>query len=208
MAKSKFYTVRKGHQPGVYTSWAECQAQVKGFSGAEFKSFGTRALAEQALTDGWGESPAPAKPAAKDAPAGTQDTFIADSLSVDAACSGNPGPMEYQCVNTHDDSPVFSSPLFPVGTNNIGEFLAVVDALRYLQEIGSDMPVYTDSVSAIAWVRNRRPKTTLVRAENTEALFAAMDAAVDWLHHNTYSNPVLKWQTEAWGESKADFGRK
>lgn len=208
MAKSKFYTVRKGHTPGVYTTWAECQEQVKGFSGAEFKSFGTRALAEQALTEGWGESATPTPKPAKDAPAAAQEDFIADSLSVDAACSGNPGPMEYQCVNTHDDSHVFSSTLFPVGTNNIGEFLAVVDALRYLQEIGSDIPVYTDSVSAIAWVRNRRLKTTLVRAENTDHLFDAIDASLDWLNNNTYPNPVLKWKTELWGESKADFGRK
>lgn len=205
---AKFYTVRKGHNPGVYTSWAECQEQVKGFSGAEFKSFGTKAAADEALVNGWANTAARVKKPANAAPAAAQDGFIKESLSVDAACSGNPGPMEYQCVNTVDNSHVFTSTLFPVGTNNIGEFLAVVDALRYLQEIGSDMPVYTDSVSAIAWVRNRRLKTTLVRAENTDHLFDAIDASLDWLNNNTYPNPVLKWQTELWGESKADFGRK
>lgn len=208
MAKSKFYTVRNGHNPGVYTSWAECEAQVKGFPGAEFKSFGTQAAAEEALRNGWSDSPAPVATAPKAPPAAAQGDFIKDSLSVDAACAGNPGVMEYQCVNTGDGSPVFASQQYPVGTNNIGEFLAVVDALKHLQAIGSDMPIYTDSVTAIAWVRNRRLKTTLVRTDVTASLFDAIDAALDWLNNNSYTNPVLKWQTESWGESKADFGRK
>lgn len=208
MAKSKFYTVRNGRVPGVYTSWDACKEQTDGYPGAEFKSFGTKALAEAALLNGWAETSAPTVSAPKAAPKTLQVGFIKNSLSVDAACSGNPGPMEYQCVNTADDSPVFTSVLYPVGTNNIGEFLAVVDALKYLNEIGSDIPVYTDSVSAIAWVRNRRLKTTLVREPKTESLFQAIDAAIDWLNSNTYPNPVLKWQTESWGESKADFGRK
>lgn len=208
MAKSKFYTVRNGRVPGVYTSWDDCKAQTDGFAGAEFKSFGTLAAAETALVNGWADSSAPVAAAPKAVSVASQVGFIKDSLSVDAACAGNPGVMEYQCVNTADNTPVFASGQYPIGTNNIGEFLAVVDALKHLQKIGSDMPIYTDSVTAIAWVRNRRLKTTLVRTDVTASLFDAIDAALDWLNNNIYSNPVLKWQTESWGESKADFGRK
>lgn len=41
MAK-KYYAVKIGLTPGVYETWAECEAQVKGFSGARYKSFSTR----------------------------------------------------------------------------------------------------------------------------------------------------------------------
>lgn len=43
---NKFYAVRKGKTPGVYTSWDECKAQVDGFSGAEYKSFKLKTEAE------------------------------------------------------------------------------------------------------------------------------------------------------------------
>jgi len=44
--KAKFYAVAKGRNPGVYSTWDECQSQVKGFSNAKFKSFGTNEEAE------------------------------------------------------------------------------------------------------------------------------------------------------------------
>lgn len=209
MAKTKFYTVRKGHQPGIYTSWAECEAQVKGFKGAEFKGFASKDIAEHALIHGWDIG---AKPEKKDQSqeknlGDTQD-YIKESISVDAACSGNPGAMEYQAVNTATGEQLFASEVYPVGTNNLGEFLAVVHALRYLHDQDSDMPVYSDSVSALAWVRNKRVKTNLVRNADTEKLWQDIEDATSWLYDHAYENPILKWETKSWGESKADFGRK
>ncbi|QKY71275.1 hypothetical protein [Lentibacillus sp. CBA3610] len=101
-----------------------------------------------------------------------------------------------------------ASSVYPVGTNNLGEFLAVVRALRYLHEKGSEIPVYSDSVSAIAWVRKKRVNTNLNRNADTEALWRDIDEAIQWLHDHDYANPLLKWETKTWGESKADFGRK
>lgn len=209
MAKSKFYTVRKGHTPGVYASWAECQAQVNGFKGAEFKSFATKELAEVALVNGWetGANSEKKEKSQEKEPTKTSD-YHTDSISVDAACSGNPGEMEYQGVDTATGEQLFASPLYPIGTNNIGEFLAIVDGLKYLQEQQSNQIIYSDSISAIAWVRNKRVKTNLVRNPETEALWQAIDQAVEWLWDNSYTNPVLKWETKIWGEVKADFGRK
>ena len=51
---------------------------------------------------------------------------IANAWAVDAACSGNPGPMEYQCIDLQTGAQVFHyGPIH--GTNNIGEFLAIGD---------------------------------------------------------------------------------
>ena len=49
MPKQKFYVVWKGVTPGIYTSWTECQLQIKNYKGALYKSFDTREEAEQAL---------------------------------------------------------------------------------------------------------------------------------------------------------------
>lgn len=136
------------------------------------------------------------------------EEYIKESISVDAACSGNPGAMEYQGVDTETGEQIFASSVYPVGTNNLGEFLAVVHALRYLYEQGSDIPVYSDSVSALAWVRNKRVKTNLVQNADTETLWQDIEDAIGWLYDHDYPNPVLKWETKAWGEVKADFGRK
>lgn len=204
MAK-KYYTVKQGVMPGVYETWAECQAQTKGFKGAKFKSFPTKELAENALIHGW-DTPE-SKPKTKAKPE-LNANYIKNSLSVDAACSGNPGAMEYQGVNTATGELLFGSIIYPKGTNNIGEFLAVVSALKYLNQINSDIPIYTDSKTAMAWVRNRRVKTAIKRNPETEVVWLAIDNALEWLHRNDYQSRIIKWNTEEWGESKADFGRK
>lgn len=208
MAKKKFYVVLEGHQTGIFDNWPETEAQIKGFSGAKFKGFPSREQAEDALEFGWEDgkhspntSPADPAPATAD--------YIAESISVDAACSGNPGVMEYQGVITGSGKQIIKSKIYPVGTNNIGEFLAVVHALRHLSALNdTKTPIYTDSISAIAWVRNKRVKTSLPHNADTEMLYKDINSAIDWLYDNDYQNQILKWDTRAHGESKADFGRK
>ena len=97
---------------------------------------------------------------------------------------------------------------FPEGTVNIGEFLAIVHALAYLKQRNSDWPVYSDSRTAIAWLRKKAIKTNLERTAKNEQLFSLVDRALTWLKNNKYSNRVIKWETEYWGEIPADFGRK
>ena len=48
MAKSKFYVVWHGVEPGIYTDWDKCKQQINGFEGAIYKSFATREEAEEA----------------------------------------------------------------------------------------------------------------------------------------------------------------
>lgn len=211
MAKQKFYVVWEGVTPGIYTSWTDCQLQIKGYEAAKYKSFDTRKEAERALT----MSPyayigknAKAKPSGTKASPDTLPACVIDnSLAVDAACSGNPGPMEYRGVHIASRQQIFHfGPM--KGTNNIGEFLAIVHGLALLKQKGFDMPIYSDSVNAISWVRQKKCKTKLPRTEETEELFLLIERAEKWLRENTYTTRILKWETKEWGEIPADFGRK
>ena len=211
--KAKFYTVWLGHVPGVYTTWAEAKQQVEGYKGAKYKSFPSRAQAEAAFDGGYQRylSAAVSSNAKHPRPRpNTQSntTIIQHSISTDAACSGNPGKMEYQGVTTATGKQLFHR-AFPVGTNNIGEFLGIVHGLAFLkaQEL-TRMPIYTDSKIAMGWVRKGKCKTTLKRSKRTELLFEYVDRAEAWLKTNEVTNPILKWETKRWGEIPADFGRK
>lgn len=132
----------------------------------------------------------------------------ARAIAVDAACSGNPGPMEYRGVALNTGQQLFH--YGPVqGTNNIGEFLAIVHALALLQKKGlDDVTIYSDSRTAQTWVRKKKAKTTLERTPKTEPLLQLVARAEQWLQTHSYSNPIVKWETDRWGEVPADFGRK
>ena len=210
MPKNKFYTVWNGRNPGVYSGWNACKKEIEGFNGAKYKGFPTRELAESAYMDD------PSKYISKDIHAPKKIVCnnpligvpIADSVCVDAACSGNPGVLEYRGVDTKTGAEIFRKGPFPEGTVNLGEFLAVVHALAFLRQRNIDWPVYTDSRTAMAWLRNRKIKTTLERNPTNAALFELVDRAVKWINSNTWPNRVIKWETEYWGEIPADFGRK
>jgi len=206
MAKQKFYTVWKGIVPGVYDSWEECKCQVEKFDGALYKSFPTKECAEKAYSSKpWvflGKSKE------KKTVASLQGDFIKDSLAVDAACSGNPGTVEYRGVYVANGQELFLKGPFQKGTNNIGEFLAIVHGLAFLKQQNIEIPIYSDSVNAILWVKNKKCKTKLELCEENELIFKLIERAETWLNTNTYSNKILKWETEKWGEIPADFGRK
>ena len=220
--KQKYYVVWQGKQTGVFTSWAECEAQVKGVEGANYKSFPTRAEAEAALA---GEPPVWRKRGNGGGAiilqkndnggdllsrvAGCKVKPILPALAVDAACSGNPGTMEFRGVIADTGTEVFHRGPFTEGTNNIGEFLAIVHALALLQQMGRPQTtIYSDSRNAILWVKKKKCKTTLVRTPQTEQLHQIIARAERWLATHNYLNPILKWETGKWGEVPADFGRK
>ena len=213
MAKKKFYVVWEGHEPGIYSSWTECLRQVKNFPGAKYKSFTSLSAAEEAFSDNSStyiaKSGVPKKKSYStirpEDPDG--DKIIWDSLSVDAACSGNPGKMEYQGVDTRSGERIFHQS-FPLGTNNIGEFLGLVHGLAWLKQQKSDIPVYTDSAIAMKWIKAKKCRTKLKRTNKTAFLYELIARGEKWLEENTYDNPILKWDTKNWGEIPADFGRK
>lgn len=221
MGRKKYYVVWNGVSPGIYTSWTDCQLQIKGYEGAIYKSFDTAEEAEKAYqsspylyirkkTSNANTSVSPVT----DVPYNRTDTVLplpleveAEALAVDAACSGNPGPMEYRGVYLKTGQVIFHyGPVY--GTNNIGEFLAIVHGLALLKQKGLSMPIYSDSRNAISWVRQKKCKTKLEHTAKTAELFNLIERAENWLKNNSYSTRIIKWETTQWGEVPADFGRK
>ena len=210
MSKNKFFVVWEGKEPGIYRSWEECKRQIHGYGGALYKGFATEAEAREAMSspcwDYIGKNAKEKKPTKEEiAKVGTP---VFESLSVDAACSGNPGAMEYRGVYTKTGEEIFRQGPFAEGTNNIGEFLALVHGLAFLKQKNSTLPIYTDSKTALAWVKAKKAKTKLEKNGINATLFELVSRAEAWLQQNQYTTEILKWETSVWGEIPADFGRK
>ena len=209
-SKNKFFVVWEGKEPGIYKSWEDCKQQVHGFEGAIYKGFATEAEAREAMVspcwDYVGKNAKVKKPSTDEiAKVGLPNM---ESLSVDAACSGNPGAMEYRGVYTKTGEEVFHQGPFKNGTNNIGEFLALVHGLALLKQKNSPLPIYTDSKTALAWVKAKKTKSLLEKNEANAVLFDLISRAEKWLRENEYTTQIIKWETSVWGEIPADFGRK
>lgn len=207
--KSKYYVVWVGRKPGIYKSWPDCQAQVMSFPDAKYKSFKSQSEAEAAYKNDAKEYINRNKKNTNTIQKSINRNIIADSISVDAACSGNPGLMEYRGVNTISKEELFLKGPYQQGTNNIGEFLALVHGLALLKKQNNTSSIiYTDSKTAMSWVRNKKVKTTLKKTERNKELFEMMERALSWLNNNDYVTKIIKWETAKWGEIPADFGRK
>ena len=207
MPKGKFYVVWKGRQTGIFTSWAECEKQVKGFVAAEYKAFGSLEEAEAAFQSRY--EAFKGKPSSMGKWKESETPPILPSICVDAACSGSPGKLEYRGVETESGKELFHFGPFPDGTNNVGEFLAVVHALTWMSKQKKQLPIYSDSENAIAWVYTGRCNTQLKHTPKNAPLFIMIRSAENWLAENELDDDaVLKWDTEMWGEIPADFGRK
>lgn len=209
MGKQKYYVVWEGLNPGIYTNWIDCLLQTKGVKGAKYKSFESIEEAENAFTS----SPSDfiiKKEKQRSIPSGERELpkeIEQNSLAVDAACSGNPGKMEYRGVHIASGQEIFHfGPMF--GTNNIGEFLAIVHGLALMKQKNIDLPIYSDSINAINWVKAKKCRTKLEQNAKTKELYNLIARAETWLKNNTYTTQIMKWETSKWGEIPADFGRK
>ncbi|MGA0257388.1 MAG: viroplasmin family protein [Saprospiraceae bacterium] len=212
-SKGKYYVVWVGQNPGIYDNWTDCQAQIKAFPNARYKSFKTKEEAEAAFYDSAEEHIGRSNKVKKSAR--IEDFrlegsgILKKSISVDAACSGNPGVMEYRAVDTYTGQEIFHMGPYQGGTNNIGEFLALVHALAILNKNSDTVTViYTDSRTAMSWVRNRKVKTTLKPTKHNAKVFYLLSRAEDWIKNNPVNSKIIKWDTDRWGEIPADFGRK
>lgn len=206
--KTKFYVVWKGRVPGIYTSWEDTSQQVDGFQGAQYKAFPSLAIAQEAYAGKYEDYIQHAGKGAVQKPLIVVEGPQSDSYCVDAACSGNPGRLEYRGVYTHTGKEIFRRGPYAHGTNNVGEFLAIVHILNLLKKMGMNQPVYSDSETAIVWVKQKICKTQLKPTERNQELFKLISRAEIWLAQNENHNEILKWDTHAWGEIPADFGRK
>jgi len=209
--KKKFYVVWKGRKTGVFTSWKVCKKQIDGFDGAQYKSFADLDEAEKASEGKYDDYKGKntKKPTLSSSEKAKYGSPILESISVDAACAGNPGRMEYRGVLTHNKQQIFIKGPFKKGTNNIGEFLALVHGIALLKSKNQHtLPIYSDSKIAMSWIRQKKCKTNLSFNKENNDLLELIKRAENWLKNNSFKNPILKWETKAWGEIPADFGRK
>ena len=200
----KYYVVWKGYQVGVFSSWEECKKSISGYPTARYKSFPTKELAEKAIKEDyslyWGKKEVK--------PIFTYEEYNPNSIAVDAACSGNPGTMYYRGIDLTTEEIFFSQGPFLQATNNIGEFLAIVHALALLSQEEGERIIYSDSKIAISWVKQKKCKTKLVPEHANKKVFDLIARAEKWLYTHSYRNPILKWETQLWGEIPADYGNK
>ena len=210
----KYYAVVKGRKPGIYTSWDECKTQIDKFSGAIYKKLNATNLSDaqiefdnykqenlslisEHLKDNTGVISSGSKP-------------IEGVLTVDGASNGL--TCEFQAVWYPSREKAFSSKQFTLGTNNIAEFLAIVSAIKYLNDRKLPINIYTDSQTAISWIKNKKANTTARNTGKiTDELNKLLTKAENYLHNNPNvlnNTTILKWDTSNWGEIPADFGRK
>ncbi|AJR03362.1 ribonuclease H1 domain-containing protein [Siansivirga zeaxanthinifaciens] len=210
MAKPKYYVVWEGRKKGILESWAECTESTHGYKGAKYKSFKTRELAEKAYSESYEDYKGKT----------IFETELSDdelkkigkpnlnSISVDAACNMQNGLMEYQGVDTKTRKAIFRQGPHKGASNNIGEFLALVHAVALMKKKGDKRPIYTDSTTAISWVNRKECGTYTDKTEENKQVFDLISRAETWLNNNEIENKILKWETKAWGEIPADYGRK
>ncbi len=217
--KQKFYVVWVGREPGVYDNWSDAEEQVLNFPGAKYKSFASAAEAAKAYRGSEDNDPADLgsfliaaadrRPTDPGAPSYMSNPDIdKDAWAVDASCQGNPGIMEYRGVELSTGKELFKVGPFQDGTNNIGEFLAIVHALAEMNRRNEWHNIYSDSKTAQAWIRNRQVKTQLKQTDRNAKLFELLGRGLVWIRSHSWPIKIMKWQTELWGEIPADFGRK
>ncbi len=230
--KRKFYVVWEGRNPGIYDNWDDAKDQIDGFKGARYKSFTSLTDATEAFRSGAdsvaegianlllhldainaGTAPegsvAPAmEPEAPEMPWKDIPEVVGDAIATDASCLGNPGKMEYRGIDLATGKEIFRMGVFDDSTNNIGEYLALVHALALCKKLGVNRTIYTDSKTALSWLRRRGSRSQLRRTPKNERSFQLLERADAWVKANSWATPVVKWNTEEWGEIPADFGRK
>ncbi|WMI64095.1 ribonuclease H family protein [Aestuariibaculum sp. YM273] len=210
MAKQKYYVVWEGRKKGVLESWSECTESIHGYKGSKYKSFKTKELAEKAYSESYEDYKGKT----------IFETELSDdelkkigkpnlnSISVDAACNMQNGLMEYQGVDTKTKKLIFKQGPHKGATNNIGEFLALVHAVALMKKKGDKRPIYSDSTTAIGWVKHKECGTYADKTKDNKEVFDLIKRAETWLNNNEIENNILKWETKAWGEIPADYGRK
>lgn len=209
--KPKFYVVWKGRETGIFTSWDDCKAQTNGFDGAVFKSFESKELAEKAFHSSSDDYVGKQKKVVHKLSPEELKRFgkpIENAIAVDGAWDNTTGLVEYQGVYIKTGEVLFHIGPLEDGTINMVEFLAIVHAVALCKQWHWNVPIYSDSRIALGWVKEKKARTNHLPSDKNKKLFEMLARAEKWLETNTYQNEILKWETKAWGENPADFGRK
>ena len=198
---TKYYVVWQGRIPGIYTNWNDCLSQVKGVSNARYKLFSSYTIAQKAYKSSYTDYYC--KGTSK-----KHSNRISYGIAVDGAYSHKNKKAEYQGIDLKINKRLFHGGPYTKGTNNLVEFLALVHALQYCHHRQIRLPIYSDSKTAMSWVRDKKIRSVCCRCQENKNLFEHIDQALNWLKNNSYNIPIFKWDTSSWGENPADFGRK
>jgi len=221
--KKKYYVVWEGRHPGIYEEWQDALEQVENFKGARYKAYTSLSAATEAFRSGDGRVEADlgrfliyeaerreAATVKKPGPPAYRSNPMIDinAIAVDAACSGNPGMMEYRGVDLATGRELFHVGPLPGGTNNIGEYLAIVHALALCAQHHVNRRIYSDSKTGMAWIRRRKSNTAIKPTAKNGKVMELLGRADAWVASHSWQNVISKWDTDNWGEIPADFGRK
>ncbi len=203
---TQFYGVWVGRMPGIYDNWNDCKAQVDKFPKAKYSKLKASNLKDAKIEFELGfENKAQVSSNNNEV-----NKPIEGFLTVDGASNGL--VCEFQAVWYPTKEVAFASKQFDGGTNNIAEFLGLVSACKYLKDRNLPIQIYTDSVTALAWFRNKKANTTAnTTGKATEELSDLLVKAEKFLvTHDEFlkGSKILKWETKDWGEIPADYGRK
>lgn len=208
MPKSKFYVVWEGFNKGIYYSWNDCKQQIDNYKNAKYKAFETESLAKEALNNGFHFYIKPKESSTnsiKPKLDSQTELVLENSICVDAACNVPLQKFEYRGVLLKTNEVLFHKGPFFGGSNNIGEFLAIVHAMAFMTANNLKMNIYSDSNTAITWVKRKKVNTKVKTSEIVDQL---IQRAINWLNNNKADFVILKWNTTKLGEIPADFGRK
>ena len=199
----KFYVVWKWIVPWVYNSWKECEDNIKWYSNAKYKSFPTQRLAQKAYNEHYNKYIGNYSSKTKNL---FTTNYTRNSIVVDWACKNNTNwDMEFQCLNMETWEYIFQSKVYRGGTNNISEFLALYEAIKWKNENNFNWIIYSDSTIAISWIKRGVCNTDYKKLKNNDLRKYILEA-LEYIQGKTF--PIYKWDTREWGENPADYGRK
>lgn len=208
--EKKYYVVWEWRNKWVFDNRDLCKEQIHQFPWAKYISFSSKELAEKAFLSNSNEFIWKKEFESTLSKEELEKIWkpILESICVDWAWNTDTGDIEYQCVDTKTKQLIFRKWPYCDWTNNIAEFLWLIHALAYCKKNNLNTTIYTDSMTAISWVRKKKALTKLQKNDRNKELFELVERAENWLNNNSFSNRILKWETRGWWEIPADFGRK
>jgi len=137
---------------------------------------------------------------------------------VDGSTRGNPGPSEYRAMNLATGEVVFHCKI-GIATNNITEFIALAHCVLYCIQNDLTTEIYTDSQTALSWLRKKSTNSSLPNNEKTAIARDYMNRIIaklkdvniiyDGIDTKVNDNIIVsKWYSSEYGEIPADFGYK
>ncbi len=207
MAKYSCYAVLEGRVPGVYDTWNECSAQVTGYSGAIFKGHICHSSARYEFRLHQRRKIAKFKirttPLAKKKKVSTLPTseYIVAGASYDRFND----TLTYRVVMGGTNETLFESEVYSGGNQSLGEYLALIEALKWVREnYKHDIPVLSNSMSAIIWIENKAYKGSLGIHDMDSDLYLELKKAKEYLSDMCqdgykYSLNTLKWNNKLLG---------